>query len=211
VSWSSELEPLKEHIKQMHLAREAGLSRCRGVIQLCAKSIRHMHRRQFEEAEKLLAEAKQAAESARETLRPFGEIMYAGYLHDCEKELVEAYITQAIILQKPYPTYTELGVGVMAYLNGCGEAASECRRYAVDEMRYGRLEEAERILLAMEEIYGELITFDYSDAMTGGLRRTCDALRPVIERTRNDLHAATQQSELIAELRATRERLNPGS
>lgn len=207
MSWSNQLETVRSRVQAMHEAREAGLSRTRSTIQLCAKSIRHIHRRQFAEAQNLMAQAKASAEESRRLLGPFGEIYYAGYLHDSEKELVEAFAVYSIVHSQPYPSAEDLGVGVMAYLNGMGEAASECRRFAVDEMRFGRLDEAERILSEMEAIYDELITFDYSDSMTSGLRRTCDALRPVIERTRNDLHATAQQRELVEELRKTREGL----
>ena len=191
----------------MHDAREAGLASCRVLIQTSARCIRHIHRHQFEEAERLLGEAKDIARRAQELLRPHPELYHAGYLHDAEKEMVEASAVLAIVQQAPYPTADELGVGIMSYLNGMGEAASECRRFALDEMRKGRLGEAERILEHMETVYDDLITFDYADSMTGGLRRTCDALRPVIERTRSDLTATASQQELIRELRATREHL----
>lgn len=39
----------------------------------------------------------------------------------------------------------------------------------------------------MDDVYGLLVTVDYPDALTGGLRRTTDALRAVLERTRGDL------------------------
>lgn len=188
----------------MHDAREAGLVHCRTLIQLSAKCIRHIHRHQFEEARALLDRAKNTASSARIALEPFPELYYAGYLHDAEKEMVEAAAVLAIVDGKPYPSSEDLGTGIMSYLNGMGEAASEVRRYCLDEMRRGKLAEAEAILLQMETIYDDLITFDFSDAMTGGLRRTCDALRAVIERTRSDLTATVSQQALVAELQATR-------
>ncbi len=190
----------------MHEAREAVLTQTRKLGQLAAKSIRHVHRHQFEEAERLLEEAKTVAAAAREILRPFPELN-PSYLHDTEKEMVEAAAVLAIVHNRPYPSPKELGAQVMSYLNGMGEAASEVRRFALDEMRAGRVEEAERILKQMETIYEDLITFDYADSLTSGLRRTCDALRAVIERTRSDLTATTSQHELIKELRAVRERI----
>lgn len=206
-SWDSIVGALKDRAQGMHEAREAGLVKCRLLIQTSAKCIRHVHRHQFEEAERLLVDAKRVAAEARDALKPYGELYYAGYLHDAEKELVEAAAVLAIVKGADYPSADQLGVGVMSYLNGMGEAASECRRFALDEMRKGRLEEAEKILLQMETIYDDLITFDFADSMTGGLRRTCDALRAVIERTRSDITATTSQQELIKELRSTRERL----
>src|SRR5207237_676416 len=155
-----------------------------------------VHRHQFDEADALLAEAKRIAKEAHVALGPYPELYYAGFLHDAEKEMVEAAGVLAIVRGERYPTAEELEVGTMSYLNGMGEAASEVRRFALDEMRKGKLNEAERILGLMEGIYDELITFDYPDAMTGGLRRTCDALRPVIERTRSDLTASVTQHAL---------------
>lgn len=122
--------------------------------------------------------------------------------------MVEAAAVLAIVHDRPYPTAEELGAQVMSYLNGMGEAASEVRRFALDEMRHGNFENAERILGRMEEIYEELITFDFADSMTGGLRRTCDALRAVIERTRSDLTTTGAQQELVRELRAARDAMH---
>jgi len=194
----------------MHEAREAALAHCRKLGQLAARSIRHVHRHQFEDAERLLEEAKASAVLARDALRPFPELNSA-YLHDTEKEMVEAAAVLAIVHGRPMPSAESLGALVMSYLNGMGEAASEVRRFALDEMRHGRVEQAERILGQMEMIYEDLITFDYADSMTGGLRRTCDALRAVIERTRSDLTATTSQQELVRELRAARERFEAGT
>lgn len=202
--WEESVVTLKERAQKMHEAREAGLVKCRLLTQTSAKCIRHIHRHQFEEAVRLLEQARKISQEARDALKPYGELYFAGYLHDSEKEMVEAAAVLAMVKGEPYPTADELGVLVMSYLNGMGEAASECRRFVLDEIRKGRINEAERILDQMETIYDELITFDFADSMTGGLRRTCDALRAVIERTRSDLTATATQQELIRELKAAR-------
>jgi len=201
--WDEIVESLSKRAQGMHEAREAALVHCRKLVQLSAKSIRHVHRRQFPEARGLLAEARTVAEKARQTLAPFPELNTA-YLHDSEKEMVEAAAVLAIVLGEPYPTPEDLGAQIMAYLNGMGEAASEVRRFALDDMRRGNIDAAEAILKQMETIYEDLITFDYADSMTGGLRRTCDALRAVVERTRSDLTMTTGQQELVRELKASR-------
>jgi translin len=185
----------------MHQTRERALASTRLLIQTCSKCIRHVHRHQFDEASRLLGEAQGIAEKAREDLRPHPELFYAGYLQDAEKEMVEAAALLAMVHDRPSPTPESLGVGPVSYLNGMGEAASEARRYVLDEMRKGRYDSAERLLAAMETIYDDLITFDYPDSLTGGLRRTCDALRAVIERTRSDLTLTACQQELLQALR----------
>jgi len=203
-NWEAIVNDLKGQAQAMHDAREAGLVKCRLLIQTSAKCIRHVHRHQFEEAARLLDQAKAIGKEARDALSPFGALYYAGYLHDAEKEMVEAAAVLAIVHNQPYPTAADLQVGIMAYLNGMGEAASEVRRYCLDEMRHGDLAKSESILEHMETIYDDLITFDFADSMTGGLRRTCDALRAVIERTRSDLTQTVSQQELVRELRAAR-------
>lgn len=208
MNWDQIVGNIREEAQKMHECREIGLTKTRLAIQSSAKAIRSIHRHEFSAAETLLGEARKIAEEARVALRPFGQIYYAGYLHDSEKEVVEAHAVYAIVKQEELPTPDSLGVGIMAYLNGMGEAASEVRRFALDEIRKGRIDESERILRQMELIYDDLITFDYSDSMTGGLRRTCDALRAVIERTRSDLTATASQRELVAELQATRAALS---
>lgn len=204
--WETISANLRLRAQGMHEAREAALVECRKLGQLAAKSIRHVHRHQFEEAHVLLAEAKIVADRARQILAPFPELNPA-YLHDSEKEMVEAAAVLAIVQETALPTPEDLGAQVMSYLNGMGEAASEVRRFALDRMRHGHIEEAACILSQMEQIYEELITFDYADSMTSGLRRTCDALRAVIERTRSDLTATSSQQELVRELKAVQARL----
>jgi translin len=204
-SLSETASTLREQAQAMHEAREEALVKCRKLGQLAAKSIRHVHRRQFDEAVALLESAKEFARDARQVISSQPQLNPA-YLHDTEKEMVEAASVLAIVGNRPLPTAAELGSSTMSYLNGLGEAASEVRRFVLDEMRAGNVAEAERIFADMEAIYEELITFDFADSLTQGLRRTCDALRPVIERTRTDLTASAIQLELIRELKASADR-----
>jgi translin len=76
------------------------------------------------------------------------------------------------------------------------EAATELRRQILDILRQGHSAEAERLLAAMDAIYGVLITFDFPDAITGGLRRRTDTVRGVLERTRGDLTNSLRQQQL---------------
>jgi translin len=57
-------------------------------------------------------------------------------------------------------------------------------------------------------VYGVLVTMDFPDAITGGLRRSTDALRAVLERTRGDLTNSLQQEKLLRELQAFEQRIN---
>lgn len=200
-TWIEAMAEVRPVMERLHQAREEALAQARKLIQTASKSIRFCHRRQFDEAQRLLDEAKALAAHARSAADDSPEILYAGYLQDAEKELVEAAAVLAMALGQPVPTAAQLQVQAASYLHGMGEAASEIRRYVLDEVRAGNMAEAERLLGIMEAVYESLIGFDFPDGLTGGLRRTTDALRAVLERTRSDVTATSIQVELIQALR----------
>ena len=189
-------ETIRANFDEKNVAREMGLSLSRGVIRSSANAIRAIHRGEFDEARRLLAAAKADVEEAVAVLAPHPDILYAGFVQDAQKEYAEANITYAIIAGQDLPSADDLKVGYAAYLNGLGEAAGELRRHALDEMRHGQLARCEQVLQAMDDIYGVLVTMDYPDAMTGGLRRTTDMVRGVLEKTRGDLTVAIRQHHL---------------
>lgn len=205
MNWGALSPSLREDMEAMHRRREEALAGSRQIIQTSSKCIRHVHRHQFDEAIKLLAQTRAMSRNLRAEVQDAPSILYAGYIQDAEKEMVEAAAVLAIATGREVPSREELGVDVAPYLNGLGEAASECRRYVLDELRKGSMAEAERMLGWMESIYDELITIDFPDSLTGGLRRTCDALRAVVERTRSDLTLTFNQRELLDELRMARQ------
>jgi len=192
---------LRNEIAQQHEARETALAEARKIIQLSAKTIKHVHRGKFEDAKRLLEEAETTARRVAKTLHKYPGILYAPYFQDSLKEYAEAALFTAIVQNQPLPTPTTLGVLPQAYLNGLSEAASECRRYALDLLRRGDPEKAKRLADDMEDIYDELVTFDYPDALMSNLRRNVDSLRAVLERTQSDLAVTSMQLDLIQELK----------
>ena len=155
-----------------------------------------MHRGQLPKAAELRDEARVALAEAQEALRPFPAVAFAGFQHDAEKEYAEAELTAALVEARQLPSAAELAVQPAAWLNGLAEAASELRRSALDRLRSGRYGDAESLLEAMDDAYDLLVTIDFPDALTGGLRRTTDALRAVLERTRSDLTLTLLQARL---------------
>jgi translin len=197
-------EVLRGKIELQHAARERALAEGRKVIQLCSKSIKHVHRGQRDDAKKFMDEAGTIIRSALEVLEQFPTLKFAPYFQDAVKEYVEARTLFALTEKAPLPSADELGVEPQAYLNGLCEAASECRRYSLDALRRGDETTARYLAEEMEDIYDELITFDYPDALTSNLRRSVDALRAVLERTQSDLAVTGMQLELIDHLKAAK-------
>ena len=191
-------EPLIAELDAAHTAREQALAACRRTIRACGSAIRAVHRGEPETIERCTAEAAASLREAQDALGPHPRVAAAGFLHDAEKEYAEALLTAALVDGRPLPAAAVVGVGVAAWLCGLAEAASELRRHLLDRIREGQLERGEELLDAMEEVYDVLVTVDYPDAITGGLRRTTDALRAVLERSRSDVTTTVIQSRLRA-------------
>ncbi|NNJ13128.1 haloacid dehalogenase [Chloroflexales bacterium ZM16-3] len=188
-------------IESRHAAREQAIGVSRGLIRSCANSIRAAHRAEFVEAERLLGEAAAMAERLRAATSESPEIRHAGYTQDALKELVEAHLVLAFLSGGEPPSAEAIGVEPAAYLNGLAEAASELRRAILDGLRRGETARGEALLRIIDDVYSTLVTVDFPDAVTGGLRRTTDALRGVLERTRGDMTAAIRQDQLVAAMR----------
>ncbi len=192
-----------------HAAREQALPLCREVIRLSANGIRAVHRDEFEPAQSLLDQATALLRRIGAALADHQDVFYAGFVHDAQKEHAEAALTLALVRGEPLPGPDALSVEYSAYLNGMGEAVGELRRYLLDSLRDGDVERCERYLRAMDDIYDVLVTVDYPDAITGGLRRTTDVARGILERTRGDLTTAARQRDLERRLAAFEARLAP--
>lgn len=177
-------------------AREKVLPLCREVIRYCSQAIRATHRQEFDQAKKLLESAHNLLNKMEQIIMECSELAHAGFIRDAQKEFAEGNITLALVTGKSLPSPDELGVDAAAYLNGLGEAAGELRRYLLDSMRRGDLSRGEELLAAMDDIYSVLVTMDFPDAITMGLRRTTDMVRGVLEKTRSDLTLVIQQKEL---------------
>ncbi|MBI3286494.1 MAG: haloacid dehalogenase [Chloroflexi bacterium] len=177
-------------------AREEALQKSRRLTRLSADTIRAVHRGELEEAQGLLVQGRDLAARLRADLTPHPDLFYTGYAQDAMKEFAEANLTYAFITNGRPPRPDELGVEIPAYLNGLGEAAGELRRHVLDLIREGKVERGEAILGVMDDIYSVLVSIDYPDALTGGLRRTTDMVRGVLEKTRGDLTIALRQNQL---------------
>lgn len=195
-----DLEPISESLRRdldaKTAAREEGLAASRSCIRSCGNAIRAMHRNETETAEELLDAAQRDLDAAKAALAEHPDVLHAGFVHDAEKEVVEARITFALTNDSEIPTPEELRTDSASYLKGMAESIGELRRYLLDLMRQGDLKRCEQLLARMDDMYYVLVTMDYPDGITRGLRRLTDVARSIIERTRGDFTTSTVQSSL---------------
>jgi translin len=191
---------LRPHFAAEDEAREKALRSCRQVIRHSADAIRAVHRQEQDKAKGLLDSAYELLRELNQDLAKHGRLLHSGFVHDAKKEFAEGYITLALIVGEGLPKPEALGVSNAAYLDGLGESVGELRRYILDSLRRGDFSRCEELLTIMDEIYGILITMDFPELLAHGLRRTTDAIRGIIERTRGDLTVALRQKELETKL-----------
>lgn len=206
-------EVLHEDLTARNDARDRAISLSREVIRHCAECIRAIHRHEWDTADGKLMAVKARAGEMRDAVSSYPDLYHTGYTQDALKEVVEAHITYAIIKDAPLPSSAELDVESSTYLRGLAEAATELRRFILDILRREEQhsDEAERLLEWMDVIYDQLVTFDFPDALTHGLRRQTDIVRSVLERTRGDLTHSLRQQRLQDALAKFEDRFNSDS
>jgi translin len=202
------VEMIRQEFTQINELRDKTLQQSRALVRSCANSIRAIHRHEWPEAEAALGQARADAEAMVKPLANYPTLYYTGYTQDALKELVEAHVVYAVIHGSAWPTPAELYVTGATYLKGLSEAATEMRRFVLDLMRRNQVLDAEPYLEFMDEVYSLLITVDFPDAITEGLRRNTDVLRTVLERTRGDLTLGIRQDQMREALHSFEGRLD---
>jgi len=201
------IETIRQELTETNALRDETLRQSRALVRSCANAIRAIHRHEWTEATALLTAARAEAQAMIAPLGAHPALYHAGYTQDALKELVEAHVVFALVRGEPLPTPATLNVTGATYLRGLSEAATEMRRFVLDLMRQGQVLDAQPYLAAMDEIYSQLLTIDFPDAITDGLRRLTDVLRGVLERTRGDLTLAIRQDQMRDTLRSFEARL----
>lgn len=211
---AEQLDPIVDEIRAAMTARSSArddaIARSRELIRHCSESIRAVHRQDWAKADAKLATVREQADAMTAVVADYPDLYHAGYTQDALKEVAEAFITYAIIRGAALPTPGSLDVSNATYLRGLAEAATELRRFILDIMRREEThsDEAERLLDWMDAIYDQLVTVDFPDAITNGLRRQTDIVRSVLERTRGDLTNSLRQQRLQDALRQVEARIN---
>ena len=199
---------IREKFDVLTAMRDQALSEARQLTRSCSLAIRAVHRDDKEVMEGHLSDARNLADKLRNELVNYPDLFYAGYTQDALKEFVEANVTCALIQNQPLQTPEELNVEAATFLNGLAEVVGELRRRTLDILRSGYSEEAERLLGYMDEIYSVLVTMDYPDAITNGLRRQTDLARGIIEKTRGDVTFSLRGEHLTQAIRQLSSQLN---
>ena len=206
------VEQIRLNFDARTASRDRALADARVLTRHCANAIRAVHRDETEAMQEHLAEARKLAGSLHKDLaKKYPDLYFAGYTQDALKEFAEASITCALVRDQPLPTPEELDLPAFTYLNGLAESIGEMRRRCLDMLRRDNSAEAERLLGHMDDIFSILVTMDYPDAVTNGLRRQTDVARSILERTRGDLTFSLRGEQLARSISRLSAQLPGGS
>lgn len=194
-------DQIRHEFDQKTALRDEALKQARELTRHASLAIRAIHREDHDEAQSEINLGRELAQALTRTLRTeHPELFFAGYTQDAIKEYCEACLTVAMIKGEVLPTPQDLDAEPPAYLNGLTETLGELRRRCLDLLRPGYSAEVERLLALMDDVFTQLVTMDYPDAITDGLRRRTDLARGIIERTRADITVSFRQNELESKL-----------
>ena len=194
-------DQIRHEFDQKTALRDEALKQARELTRHASLAIRAIHREDHDEAQSEIHLGRELAQALTRTLQTeHPELFFAGYTQDAIKEYCEACLTVAMIKGEVLPTPQDLDAEPPAYLNGLTETLGELRRRCLDLLRPGYSAEVERLLAVMDDVFTQLVTMDYPDAITDGLRRRTDLARGIIERTRADITVSFRQNELESKL-----------
>ncbi len=158
------------------------LSKNRIIIRACSNSIKAIHAKKMKEAQKHLKEAENELKSIKKYQSEFPI-----QLNHVLQEYAEARIILSAVEKEKIPSFRELGVGEIPYLNGLLDAIGELKREMYESLRQGKTRKAEKYFVMMEAIYDELLPLRFSNFVLPEFRRKQDVARLQIEQARGEL------------------------
>ncbi len=207
MSLRSIVEKIIQYFSEKDKAREEIIRLGREVLRASNDAVNNIIRGNFEAAEEVLRRLDELVKKLLETARPHPELYYSGLINNPVSEYVEAKVLYTLLKQGRYASPEELGVPYLPYLHGLCDAVGELRRLFLDELRMGRFSEASRLLSYMEEIYLELRTVDFPDALIPGIRHKVDVVRRLVEDSKALLLDLENRKVLESEMKKLLEEL----
>jgi len=190
------LEKIQEELIGREEVREEVQRDMRKATRLSKQAIQVTHQERFDDAKAMLKEAKSLFVKLQETAKDHPYLLYSGSVGAAFEEHAEAHILLTLIQEDRFVTPKEIDVPLTPYVLSLGDVIGELRRRALDLIRRGNVEAAEKTLEKMEHIYSELTALDDAYIIIKGLRRKGDVARHLIEITRGDITSEARRSAL---------------
>jgi translin len=191
---------------QKNQIREDTHESMRKATSLSKQAILLIHQKRFDDAEKMVANAKEKILSLQDLAKQYPEIIYGGMLSAAFQEYSEANIFLILIKEERFVTPAEINVPSVDYVLGLADVIGEYRRLALDNLREGEVKKGEKCLEIMDQVFIQLLALDEAYMLVPGLRHKSDIARRIIESTRGDITLEVRRKSLEDQLK----RFDPG-
>ena len=197
----SVLQEIKKELIQKNNIRDSSHDSMRKITSQSKQAILRIHQKKFDEAKKLVFDSKTLIEGLQAQAQQYPEIIYGGMLSAAYQEYSEANIFLVLIKDNRFIIPSEINVPSVDYVLGLADVIGEYRRLALDYLREGEVEQSERCLQTMDEIFVQLLALDEAYMLVPGLRHKSDSARRIIEATRGDITLEVRRKSLEDYLR----------
>lgn len=187
------LDDIDEKFDDKDTVRELALKSSRVIRRISSQMIQDIHRGTFDRRK--MNQALQEVSKIQSIVEDYPELYHSGFLRNGFQELAEAHILWRISEDKEPNPPEELGITPSSYLLGLADVVGELRRFSLDALTEGDLEEAKDCLEKMEIIKDNLMGFDYPKAIVP-LKHKQDVARDLVEKTRGDLATSVRSDRL---------------
>lgn len=190
------LEQIQEELTKIDKIREDVNRDMRKATRLSKQAIQVTHQQRFDDANSFIKDAKTIFDNLQGVIKDYPHMLYSGSVNAAYEEHAEACILLTLVQENRFPTPNEINVPQTPYILSLGDVIGELRRRALDLIRRGKVDLAEKSLEGMELIYSELTSLDDAYVIVNGLRRKCDVARRLIEITRGDITIEVRRNAL---------------
>jgi translin len=166
-----------EILKQFNDAdsqRELLIKKTRDVLKFSKQLIYSLHREDLSAAKSLVSEIKTSFEELKKIAEKSPELRYSGSYKISAQEYVEAMCYYGFVTENRIPTHKELKIEPSFYLLGLCDLTGELVRKAINDAIKGRWDSSLKIKEVVEELYGELLKFDFRESE---IRKKFDSIK----------------------------------
>jgi len=202
----TELSGLQQRITDYDRKREKLLELARKTTRLAGWAVIQTHRGQISKAKKTLKEAEESITEIRSLVDERPEFTQVGYLIVAFQEFAEASILLSFASRRRLPSVRDVSVHWMPYLLGLLDFVGELRRMTMDQLKAGRLRDAQRTFESMEAIFEDLLSLDRTSIIPT-FRRKMDVTKKLLEVTRADVIADIRRESLEKSIRSLQKRM----
>lgn len=202
-----DLDAIQKDLISYDQVRESVFAISRNAVRLSGASILAVHRGDLKSATSTLKEASETLSKLEDIAKGQVELLNSSSVRVAYQEFVEASTLYEFVENGKLPSLKETGANFWSYVLGLLDVIGEFRRMALNSLRKGEVERAEKLLDVMDGMYEDLQSLEHT-SIVPTFRVKLDVARKVIESTRGDVVTEVRRYSLEQALDRVGKRLS---